>query len=93
MTTTRRKNKKNATWLVNTSETIFITPGSPWENPYIESILGKFRDECLSLEWFPTLQVFSVTAFEKVPIYQLLMKHTLPESRYVTFNQLRLWYL
>jgi len=32
--------------------TIFITPGSPWENPYIESFNGKFRDECLNMEVF-----------------------------------------
>ena len=28
-------------------ETIFITPGSPWENPYIESFIGTLRRECL----------------------------------------------
>jgi len=32
--------------------TIFINPGSPWENPYIESFNGKFRDECLNMEVF-----------------------------------------
>lgn len=32
--------------------TIYITPGSPWENPYIESFNGKFRDECLNRELF-----------------------------------------
>ena len=26
---------------------IYITPGSPWENPYIESFIGKLRQECL----------------------------------------------
>lgn len=31
---------------------LFITPGSPWENPYIESFNGKFRDECLNREIF-----------------------------------------
>ncbi len=33
-------------------KTLFITPGSPWENPYIESFNGKFRDECLNREIF-----------------------------------------
>jgi len=33
-------------------KTIFITPGSPWENGYIESFNGKFRDECLNCELF-----------------------------------------
>jgi transposase InsO family protein len=27
--------------------TIYITPGSPWENPFIESFNGTFRSECL----------------------------------------------
>jgi len=34
------------------SRTIFISPGSPWENAYIESFNGKFRDECLNMEVF-----------------------------------------
>jgi len=32
--------------------TLYIQPGSPWENPYIESFNGKFRDECLNREVF-----------------------------------------
>ena len=31
---------------------MYITPGSPWENAYIESFNGKFRDECLNMEIF-----------------------------------------
>jgi len=27
--------------------TLYITPGSPWENPFIESFNGTFRAECL----------------------------------------------
>jgi putative transposase len=30
----------------------FITPGRPMENGFIESFNGKFRDECLNMEWF-----------------------------------------
>jgi putative transposase len=29
-----------------------IDPGKPWQNGNNESFNGKFRDECLSLEWF-----------------------------------------
>jgi putative transposase len=29
-------------------------PGKPWQNGADESFNGKFRDECLSLEWFRT---------------------------------------
>jgi putative transposase len=35
--------------------TLFIEPGSPWENGYIESFNGKFRDELLNGEIFDTL--------------------------------------
>jgi putative transposase len=31
-------------------ETLFIEPGSPWENGYAESFNGKLRDELLALE-------------------------------------------
>jgi putative transposase len=33
-------------------ETALIDPGKPWQNGDNESFNGKFRDECLSLEWF-----------------------------------------
>jgi putative transposase len=32
--------------------TALIEPGKPWQNGVMESFNGKFRDECLSLEWF-----------------------------------------
>jgi transposase InsO family protein len=36
-------------------KTIYITPGSPWENAYIESFHDKLRDECLEREIFGSL--------------------------------------
>jgi len=36
--------------------TLFIEPGSPWENGYIESFNGKLRDEMLNGEIFYTLR-------------------------------------
>jgi putative transposase len=33
-----------------------IEPGHPWQNGFIESFHGKFRDECLNREWFTTSQ-------------------------------------
>ncbi len=36
-------------------QTLFIEPGSPWENGYIESFNGKLRDELLDGEIFYTL--------------------------------------
>lgn len=36
-------------WLQeNHCQTLYIKPGSPWENPYIESFNGKLREECLN---------------------------------------------
>jgi transposase InsO family protein len=37
------------------ARTAYIEPGSPWENGYVESFNGKFRDELLSCEIFNTL--------------------------------------
>ena len=34
--------------------TLFIEPGSPWENGYIESFNGKLRDELLNGDIFTT---------------------------------------
>lgn len=31
---------------------VHIEPGHPWQNGYIESFNGKFRDECLNQELF-----------------------------------------
>jgi putative transposase len=43
-------------WLTNLGvTTLFIEPGSPWENGYIESFNGKLRDELLNREIFTTL--------------------------------------
>ena len=35
--------------------TLYIAPGSPWENGYIESFNGRFRMECLNEHWFLSL--------------------------------------
>ena len=37
-------------------KTLFIEPGSPWENGYCESFNGKLRDELLARERFDTLK-------------------------------------
>ena len=40
-------------WLSSQNiETAYIAPGKPMENGTNESFNGKFRDECLSMEWF-----------------------------------------
>jgi putative transposase len=43
-------------WLARVGvKTLYIEPGSPWENGYIESFNGKFRDEFLDRELLDTL--------------------------------------
>jgi len=43
-------------WLARVGvRTLYIEPGSPWENGYIESFNGKLRDELLNGEIFDTL--------------------------------------
>ena len=36
-------------------KTLFIEPGSPWENGYVESFNSKLRDELLNGEIFTTM--------------------------------------
>jgi transposase InsO family protein len=44
-------------WLAELGvKTLFIEPGSPWENGYVESFNGKLRDELLNGEIFYTLR-------------------------------------
>ena len=48
-------------WLENLGiETLYIEPGSPWENGYAESFNSRFRDEFLALEEFENLAVAKV---------------------------------
>jgi putative transposase len=40
-------------WLTDSGiDTAYIAPGKPWQNGVDESFNGKFRDECLNMEWF-----------------------------------------
>lgn len=44
-------------WLAGLrSKTLYIEPGSPWENGYCESFNGKLRDECLNQDIFYSLK-------------------------------------
>tara|TARA_Y100001934_G_C12226449_1_gene713209 strand:- start:28 stop:867 length:840 start_codon:yes stop_codon:yes gene_type:complete len=48
--------EKIQTWLKdNHIKTLYIDPGSPWQNGYIESFHSRFRDECLNREWLLNL--------------------------------------
>jgi putative transposase len=35
---------------------LFIDPGCPWQNGKCESFNGRFREECLDMEWFDSLK-------------------------------------
>lgn len=49
--------KKVRNWLARLQvKPLFIEPGSPWENGYIESFNGKMRDELLDREIFYSLK-------------------------------------
>ena len=39
----------------NQAGTSYIEPGSPWQNPYVESFGGRLRDELLAVEAFSSL--------------------------------------
>ncbi len=50
-------------WLINTgAKTLYIEPGSPWENGYCESFNSKLRDEFLNGEIFYSLKELRVLA-------------------------------
>ena len=57
-------------------ETIFITPGSPWENPFIESFNGSFRDECLNMELFTSMREAQAIAEHWRIEYNTLRPHS-----------------
>jgi putative transposase len=41
-------------------QTLYIEPGSPWQNAFGESFNGRLRDECLNVEWFKNLREAAV---------------------------------
>ena len=50
-------------WLARTgAKTLYIEPGSPWENGYCESFNSKLRDEFLNGEIFYSLKEVQVLA-------------------------------
>ena len=53
--------KRVRDWLAKLqARPLYIEPGSPWENGYIESFNGKMRDELLNLEIFYSLKEVQV---------------------------------
>ncbi len=54
----------------------FIQPGKPVENAYVESFNGRFRDECLSENWFLNLN----DAKEKIEAHRIDYNEVRPHS-------------
>lgn len=57
-------------------KTLYIEPGSPWENGYIESFNGKLRDEILNLEIFDTLLEAKTLVERWRRLYNTLRPHS-----------------
>lgn len=54
----------------------FSRPGRPTDNPFIESFNGSFRDECLNIHWFLSLQ----DAQEKIETWRVDYNYVRPHS-------------
>lgn len=57
-------------------KTLFIEPGSPWENGYIESFNGKMRDELLNGEIFDTVLEARVITEQWKKEYNTIRPHS-----------------
>ena len=57
-------------------KTLFIEPGSPWENGYVESLIGKMRDELLNRELFDTLAEAKVVVEQWRHEYNRIRPHS-----------------
>jgi transposase InsO family protein len=65
-------------WLAeNRIKTIYIDPGSPWQNGFVESFHGRLRDECLNREHLWTLTEARVV----IEDYRREYNHHRPHSK------------
>ena len=58
------------------AKTLYIEPGSPWENGYVESFNGKLRDELLDREIFYTLQEVQILTEQYRQTYNRIRPHS-----------------
>lgn len=56
--------------------TAYIEPGSPWQNPFIESFNGRARDEVLDIELFDTLAEAKVIFADWITTYNTEHPHS-----------------
>ncbi len=64
-------------WLAKLgTKTLYIEPGSPWENGYCESFNGKLRDECLNGEIFYSLKEATIVIEQWRNQYNTIRPHS-----------------
>ena len=64
-------------WLQeNRIKTLYIEPGSPWQNGFVESFHGRFRDECLNREQLWTLTEARVVVGDYREKYNQVRPHS-----------------
>ena len=64
-------------WLKESQiKTLYIDPGSPWQNGYIESFHSRFRDECLNREWLLNLREARVVIEDWRQYYNIERPHS-----------------
>jgi transposase InsO family protein len=64
-------------WLANVgAKTLYIEPGSPWENGYCESFNGKLRDELLNGEIFYSLKEAKIVIAQWRKHYNTIRPHS-----------------
>ena len=66
---------------------LYIDPGSPWQNGFVESFHGKLRDEFLEAETFRNLREAQVCLEGHRRFYNEVRPHS--SLRYLTPNQFR----
>ena len=69
-------------WLAHVcARTLYIEPGMPWENGYVESFNGKLRDELLNREVFYILLEVQVLTDQYRRTYHRIRPHNSPGYR------------
>lgn len=66
-------------------DTAYIDPGKPWQNGLDESFNGKFRDECLNMEWFRSRAEAKAIIESWRKQYNKVRPHS--SLRYLTLNE------
>jgi putative transposase len=63
------------------AERSFIEPGSPWQNPFVESFGSRARDEVLSVEAFDSVLEAQTVITDRRTIYNHRRPHSSPGWR------------